>query len=89
MGEAGSRASPPPARRSLAPAGSSGILPQRSPHAAHLLQLFAMIGGGHWTCETERGMCIMNYETLKVKCVTELQKTVFPNNPAPKKFKLI
>lgn len=56
MGEAGSRASPPPARGSLAPAGSSGILPQRSPHAAHLLDLFAMLGGGHWTCDKIDGM---------------------------------
>lgn len=47
MGEAGSRASPPPASGSLAPASSSGILPQRSPHASHLLDLFAMLGGGH------------------------------------------
>lgn len=61
MGQARSGAPPPPARGSLVPASSGRILTHRGPHATHLLQLLAMLGGGHWTCGAEK-----EFETLWV-----------------------
>lgn len=58
VGQTGSRAPPPPAGGSLVPASSGRVLTHRSPHATHLLQLLAMLGGGHWTCGSEKEHCI-------------------------------